>query len=164
MKLKLKLKQSTSQSGQTIIEILIATGVVAMVMTAVAAGLTLSIKNSSQSKYRALGGRLAQEGVEVFRRERDRQGWESFYQTLAADGATFTYCLGKELPDSTTLFADLRAGSCSTGFPFAGTDYTREAVVQLVNPRLVRIRVTVTWYDGATERTSEITQELQDWR
>ena len=157
-------KKTSKQRGQTIVEVLIATGVVALVMTAVAAGLTLSVKNSSQSKYRALATKMGQETTELFRRERDRLGWESFYEILQADGALTTYCIGETLPSNTQGFIDLPTGSCSDGFTVANTEYRREAEVQLVNPDLVRIMVDVVWFDGNNQRSTMITHELQNWR
>jgi len=160
----MKLSISKDQSGQTIIEVLIATGVIALVMTAVAAGLTLSVQNSSQAKYRALATKMAQESNELFRRERDRLGWESFYEVLQADGVLVTYCIGETIPATTQDFIDLSAGACGGGFPFAGTSYERETTVELVSADLVRVETDVTWTDGTRERSVVLTQELQDWR
>jgi type II secretory pathway pseudopilin PulG len=157
-------KKRTSQAGQTIIEVLIATGVVALVMTAVAAGLTLSVKNSSQSKYRTLATKMASESNELFRRERDRLGWESFYEVLQADGALTTYCIDESLPVTTQDFVDLAVGSCGGGFPLAGTSFERETTIELVNPDLVRVETDVTWIDGTQQRSVVLTQELQNWR
>lgn len=151
----------TTQSGQTIIEILIATGVVGLVMTAIAAGLTLSIKNTSQSKYRALATREAQEVIELYRRERSRLGWESFQSGVA----TGTVCLGADLPADTQAFLALQPAACDAGdsYELGGANYEREVLVEAVDPTQVRLTVTVTWLDGTTSRSVELVVELQEW-
>lgn len=159
-----RLKKASSlrhQAGQTIIEILIATGVVGLVMTAVAAGLTLSVKNTSQSKYRALATREAQEVAELYRRERSRLGWESFQSGVAAGDI----CLGADLPADTTTFLALQPGECTTGenYVLGGASYQRQAFVEVVDATQVRITVTVSWIDGTQTRSVELVVELQEW-
>lgn len=60
----MSIKKKFLQSGQTVIEVLIATGVVSLVMTALMATMTLSLQNSSQAKYRSLATKLGQEGID----------------------------------------------------------------------------------------------------
>jgi Tfp pilus assembly protein PilV len=152
------------QAGQTVIEVLIATGVVALVMTAVAAAMTVSVKNTAESKYRSLAVKLNQESIELFRRERDRMGWESFREVVNADGVTVTYCLGSALPTTSQSFIDLtNSAECNT-FPQAGTAYTREVVATVANPDLIELQATVSWADGTQTRSVIIDQDLQNWR
>lgn len=157
--MRLKIVSSHYQRGQTIIEILIATGVIALVMTAIASGLTLSVKNTSQAKYRALASKEAQEGVEMYRRERSRLGWESFQSTVSSG----TYCLGETLPSTTDGFTTLPIGACSVGYPLGGTTYTRESDVSVINADEVEVTVTVSWIDSNQERSTAITQRFQNW-
>ncbi|HYD34556.1 MAG TPA: hypothetical protein VD999_00655 [Vitreimonas sp.] len=152
-----------STAGQTIIEVLIAAGVIALVMTAIAAGLTYSVKNSAESKYKALATSYAQEAVEIFRRERALMGWDTFRNVVGSN----TYCLNT-LPSSTDEFVNLEPGACADGIPVAGTQMTREAIVTPFNNGTVvdrvRVEIEVQWFDGNRPRTVEIAQEFQQWQ
>lgn len=157
----LQRRRRQRQAGQTIIEILVATGVIAMVMTAVASGLTLSVQNTSQAKYRALASKQVQEGLEMFLRERSRLGWESFRSSLASG----SYCLGEVLPADSAGFQALPRGECGQdGYALAGTTYFREANVTIVSADEVEITVTVRWQDGEDLRTTSSTQILRNWQ
>jgi len=151
------------QPGQTIIEVIIATGVVVLVMTAIMAGLTLSLKNTAQAKYKALASKLAQEGIEAFRRERDLLGFESFRAGLASQ----TYCL----PSIPSQLSQFGAGTCgdADGITMTGVTFFRQAeVVGATDNDPVVVEVSVTWLDPTAANPtgfheSIVTQEFQGW-
>jgi Tfp pilus assembly protein PilV len=146
------------QSGSSMIEILIATGVVGLVMTAVAAGLVLSVKNSSISKYKVLSATRAQEAMEVFRREKTLLGWTQFYETMTAA----TYCINT-LASNSAQFKAMAAGSCDAESVIAGTSFTREALVNVTGPQEIRIEIVVDWMDGDIPRSSNLIQEFKQY-
>ncbi len=154
---RLQLPQwQMSQSGQTIVEILVATAVVAMVLTAVAAGLTYSIKNASESKYKAVATNKAQEAIEVFRYERSALGWETFVEVLGDGGA---YCYNT-LP-TPAQFLTLPNAICSTGVADSGTEFKRDILVSVAgDDNSVTVEATVSWTDGTTPRSVVVTQQL----
>lgn len=88
-----------SRAGQTLVEVIIATSVVGLVMTAVVAVVTISLRNVSRAKAKALGTKYTQEGVEYFRTQKNVMGWETFYQTIQEGGSLPTYCMA-DLPYS----------------------------------------------------------------
>jgi hypothetical protein len=150
--------------GQTIIEIIIATGIVVLVMTAIMAGLTLSLKNTAQAKYKALASKLGQEGIEAFRRERDLMGFETFRASLDSQ----TYCL----PTIPALLSQFGVGSCGDedGIVMTGVTFFREANVTVGatddDPVVVEIRVK--WLDATQNDQSRfhesiMTQEFKRW-
>lgn len=147
-----------SQRGQSLVEILIATAVVAMVLTGVAAGIVFSVRNTAEARYRAVAGTLAQESIEVFRRERDRHGWRYFQSQLASP----EYCFNT-LPADISGFAAL-AGSCQSSFTPAGsgTLYRRDVRLQ-VAAESVLIEVTMSWQSGAEWEEATISQELRNF-
>jgi type II secretory pathway pseudopilin PulG len=147
------------RSGQTLIEVLIATGVVGLVITAAAAGLTFSVKNTAEAKYRALAAYQAQEVVEMLRRERILLGWDSFVAELQTGTP---YCLNT-LPTTTTQYEALIQGACSSGIPVAGTEFKRELAVSAKNASSIKFTVNITWTDGAMTRTYPLVQEFQEW-
>lgn len=143
--------------GQTLVEIIIATGVVVVVMVAIASGLSYSVKNTAESRYKALATALGQEVIEVYRRERETLGWERFY-TAAPSG---TYCLNT-LPSTTQEFSTLAAGACATGIAEVGTEFKRQVDVTS-SSSTVRLDVSVSWYDGGLFREVILVQEFHPW-
>lgn len=146
------------KTGSSMIEILIATGVVGLVMTAVAAGLVLSVKNTSISKYKVLATTRAQEAMEVFRREKVILGWSQFYDVLA----TATYCLNT-LPADSVAFKSLSADDCAAGTKIAGTEFLREALVNVIDPQEIRVEIIVSWTDNDVPRSVNLIQEFKEY-
>lgn len=146
------------QSGVGMIEILIATGVVGLVMTAVASGLVLSVKNSAISKYKILASTRAQEAMEVFRREKVLLGWSQFYETLSES----TYCLN-ELASDSAQFKSMSATECDDDSFVAGTSFVREALVDIVDSDEIRVEIVVEWMDGNVPRSSNLIQEFKQY-
>jgi type IV pilus modification protein PilV len=145
------------QVGQTIIEVLIAIAVVSVVMITLASGLTFSVKNTAEAKYRAMATSLAQEAIEIYRRERSLLGWEAFQ----AEAVSGTYCFN-ELPSSTAEFAALTPDECTTTIAQVGTQFVREVTVTSTDT-MVRLDVEITWNDGANERNVSVVQEFKQW-
>lgn len=155
---KSRAKSNPNQRiGQSIIEVLIATLIVGTVLTAIASGLTLSLKNTSETKYRELATNLSQEGLEVFRRERNNIGWTGFTEILDSN----TFCLNT-LPANTTEFQALPAGECSGGTAIAGTTFTRTAYVVVQSQDVIQITVEVAWTDAQKEQKVSVVQEFRN--
>lgn len=154
-----------SQAGQSIVEVLVATAVVGVVITAIASGLTLSVKNTAEAKYKTLATTMAQQALEVYRRERVVQGWESFRDALGAGG---TYCLNT-LPTNSTAFVNLATGACTQDVVIAGTGFRRSAEVVPSNldadpePEQLQVTITMSWRDGARQRSVNIEQAFRQW-
>lgn len=142
-----------SQAGQTIIEVLIATLVVGMVLTAVAATLTVSVKNTAQSRYQEVARTRAQSGLEVFRQARNTIGWGEFSDKLG----TGIYCLNS-LPVGTDGFLAMPSGACSDSVLMIGTDFVREAYVTQLSPDEIRVELAVGWIDGTLDKEVRLTQ------
>lgn len=159
----MSIKKKFLQSGQTVIEVLIATGVVSLVMTALMATMTLSLQNSSQAKYRSLATKLGQEGMESFRQFRDDLGWEYFYQALDAQG-TGTYCVNT-VPATSEQLQALSAGACAEySIVRTGIAFQREAYIETISADEIRIEMTVSWLDGSDEKNTLVVQEFKNWR
>lgn len=154
------ISMKKKQTGSSLIEILIATGVVGLVMTAVAAGLVLSVKNSSISKYKVIATTRAQEAMEVFRRERTLLGWTQFKEVLS-DNVEGTYCINT-LASGSAQFKSMATGECEEGDLIAGTSFTREALVNASEDE-VRVEIVVKWVDSGTERFSNLVQEFKEY-
>lgn len=120
--------------GQTLIEILVALGIIAVIVTALTAVVITSLGNTRHSKDQNLSLQYAQEGLEVVRSIRDEN-----YNTFASlvDGS---YCLAK---NSRTLSTAV----CSS----ANVDtYLRKVEIQNsgCSAGITRVKVTVSWQDS----------------
>lgn len=162
MKKLRRFKRHGFSVGSSLVEIVVATGVMALVLTAIVAGLTLSLKTSAESEYRVQATKRAQEAMEVFRRERTLLGWDEFTSNFT-NGAT--YCL-QELPAPREVFED---GECSSeqSLVVSGLDLYREAEVSFRNfggddPELV-VTVTVVWNDGRNDKSVNLVQGFRRW-
>lgn len=142
------------QKGFTLIEILIAVVVVGLVLTAVTAVLTTSVKNAAESRYRARATTLGQEAVEAFSREKSLLGWGEFLAFFPV--GTTTYCL-ENVPEVAQL-RNLAAGACNVNQSIeeAGVTFTREAQVikSAANAPEITVNTVVRWQDGT--RTPEV--------
>jgi Tfp pilus assembly protein PilV len=151
-----------SNSGQTIIEVIIAAGIVALVLTAVVAAVTSSVKNTALAKSKTVAVKFSQEGVEFFRNQRAALGWEAFGKFFQDTGTTF--CLAS-IPST---ISQLTAGACTThDYVDSKSTFQRSAVITLSTSGStitnIKVVVTVTWVDGSVTKTSTITQNFQQW-
>lgn len=157
-----RIKKLQSQSGQTVIEVLIATMAVSMVMITVMSSMVLSIVNTTQSRQQSAAATLAQEPIEVLRRERARLGWQIFYDALPET----TYCLNA-LPETSEDFLALSstsAGGCGDTINDGGFIYSREmTITKPVGTEIMEVSVYVEWLKAGGETTSlSVQQTLQD--
>lgn len=77
------IRKKLKSSGNTIIEILVATVVVGVILTALAGSMTNTIQNSAEAQYRETATRLAQDAMEVFRKDKNTESWTTFAATPA---------------------------------------------------------------------------------
>lgn len=164
-------KASTSQRnrGFTIIELLVAVGVVSMVMVAVTSGVATSLKNSRFSKEKSISVRLAQEGVEWMRENRDKNGWNSLTAQLTSAGATDAspkvYCLPSAGVEMTVL-TTAGAGACTTGENVVGADQFMRTLTLSYNSTAEEVRVAsrVYWDDGSGDKETILESSMKKWR
>ena len=132
-------KHYLSSTGSTLIELLIATMIVGTIVTAVAAGVTNSVKNNAESRYREIATVLAQQAMEVMRSERSNLGWANFYDQLS-DG---TYCA----PTGMDELSDLSGNMAACTITESNYDFTRQVVLTKTNGAdpAVMVEITVSW-------------------
>lgn len=141
----------SGRSGQSLVEVTIATAALAFGLISVISGVLLAVRNASVSNTQAQATQKAQETIEIFRRFQRTLGWETFYSIINADGASITYCLNT-LPTDTTSFQNMTVGACS--FASNNTNLVREAVVTVTSSTEISVTANVKWRDGNTVRTA----------
>lgn len=149
MKKKLPL-----QVGSTLVELLIAMMIVGTIVTAVAAGVTSSVKNNAESRYREVATNLGQQVVEILRKERSQLGWANFYGDLS----TTEYCV----PTGADAVTDFLEESVCT-VTEANTDFTRTLTITKVGGNEVIAVVVVSWLRSPGNPSQiTLTQEFKD--
>ena len=68
----------SKQSGSTVIEVLIATTLIAFALTGLAMLMTANVKNSSEADYREAAIGLAQDAMEQIKQNKTTNNWTTF--------------------------------------------------------------------------------------
>lgn len=152
--------------GQTIVEVIIAIAVVSVVITAVAAVISVSLQNTSRAKANVIGTKFTQEGIEYFRAQRNLMGWEFFLMTLSQPGSSVDYCLAT-LPYSTNDGLAAVPNRPCTLMEFADSHnmYKRNAqvILETINGQeTVTVTVTTVWPDSDHTAKSTATVQFQN--
>ncbi len=149
--------------GSSLIEILIATLVVGLVVTAIATGMSYTVRNSAEARFREAATMLGQDLVESFYRERNRQGWYQF-TSMFTDGSTYCFSSIPE-PFQAEVLASIE-GSCGASDTVSisglSAPFTREAVLD-VDGETVTVTVTVSWKIDTGVRDIELVQQFKNW-
>lgn len=152
--------------GQSLLELVIAIGLVMVIVTGIALTTINGLKNSQFSKNQTQATKLAQEALEQVRTIRDRdyyvcrgscQRWSEFWSdTQCSTGfpCTFTLsttgCTISGLPD--VPFCLVQSTGQSIG------NFKREVIISDLSTSLFRKRVTsrISWTDISGEHNSEL--------
>lgn len=138
----MKKRKLISQQAFTFVEVLVATLIVAMVMTALGSMMALSARVAEANEMEQLAQLKAQQAIEFFRRERLVRGWKVFDEKLNHGN---THCLN-DLPTDTTI--DDLGSACGTDYVdnFNFFYYAIEAkITQTLEP--IDIQINIYRYD-----------------
>lgn len=155
----LRRLRMTNSAGQSLIEVLVATTIITIVMTAIAAALTFTIKSNSQSRYLSHANFFGQELLEFFKRERVKNTWADFqadFQNLPGND----FCL-LSIPNDLSEVAG-NAGLCESGVSAVGNEFEREMTINSIASDTIYLTVTVSWYDADNERSVEFEQVFRE--
>lgn len=138
-----KWDQFSTASGQTLIEILVALGIISIVVTALSTVVITSMGNAAFGKYQSLTTQYAQQALETMRSIRD-----SDYVAFK-NKASGTYCLAK----SKTTLADLIALSNCATTPNVDNFIRTVAITQSApicgsSSNVSSVEVSVSWQDS----------------
>lgn len=162
------------QTGFTLIEVVVATGIVIGVLVGISVGVAFAVRNSRFSQEKIASLRLAQESVEWFRQQRDYYGWPAFSEAIEehVEQPSITFCLPERpqanLEDVEFVEADGQHTGCyvqDSSYP--PNFYQRRITLtpnfddSLENLELVS---TVTWTDGSDTHQTTVNYQLYKWR
>lgn len=148
------------QQGSTLVEVLVAVSIVALVLTAVSAMISMSVKLAESNEKKQLALQKAQEALEFFRKERSINSWHSF-STPLEDGAV--YCVSS-LPESVaSISASL--GNCAEDEVLEAARYSfkREAMVNFNNSNNLDVQIELLWQDGTKAKNLILEQGFENY-
>jgi Tfp pilus assembly protein PilV len=150
-------KYMKNQTGQTLIEVVVATGMVVMVMVALVSGVVMSVANNRTAKERAVATRLSQEGMEWARAWREKIGWQPFVEIVLDGASEQTYCLNTLAANEADLQA-ITPGVCGSQL-ITGTIYHRE-IEFTINGTALDVTVATIWNASGADKNVTLTQTL----
>lgn len=179
----MKTNNKETRRGFTLIETLVAIGILVLAVTGAFSAAQMGITTSTYSKNQVIAFYLAQDGVEYIRNIRDNNGlqgqpWLTGISSNSSDPCYFNNIC---TVDPTATSPNPKILSCSNGSgpcPFlkqdvsgiygyvSGTDtiFRREVQLTRINDHEVSILVSVIWRKGLTDRTFRIRENIFDWQ
>lgn len=139
--------------GSTIIELLVATSIVGLVLTALIIALTYNIRTNAEVAYRETATSLNQQALEVFKKERARFSWEDYWSNLGDSGV---YCINEPFSEVGPGFAGSTGGCGDSTFVVDKVMYQREAAISkdAQNGNAVSLEITTSWNIGSSTKSS----------
>jgi type II secretory pathway pseudopilin PulG len=148
--------------GQSILEILFATAVVALVLVAVLSTIIASLRNSRTSLEQTRATNYANEALEWFRKERDTLGWAAFSQPGPGVGATQTYCFAT-YPSGIELINTV-AGVCESTQTIPDSVFRREVLISRLTPDDLTVTVTIFRPSREGETATVLQGRFSQWQ
>lgn len=156
------MKNRIHESGQTLIEVIIAIGLVVLVLLTLVSALTLAIRNNQFARDQVLARNRTRESLEWLRSLREQMGWDSFYEMVDQDSPPVTYCLIDHPIDVTSAIA-MSSQACGSTEVISGTKFIRELVMTPNGADEITAVVTVSWTEGQKDHQSTSTLILRRW-
>lgn len=145
------MKKCFGESGQTLLEMVVALAIIILLITGVIVAATNSLKTARYSQAKSLSVHYAQEAMEIMRTIRDKS-WATFS----------TY--GGELPKVWCMdkngVLSAAAGTC----PFTiDNKYNRTVTATWQDPKM-KVETLVTWSEGSQNYQTSLTTYFTQWR
>lgn len=146
--------------GQSLFEVIMALAIATLIIVALVALASSSIRNTTFSKNKTLATRYSQEATEWLRGQRDTD-WATFY----ARAANPLYCL------KSLSWTDAVIGACGSGQEIANTPFKREVAFSRTtvtvggSPKdVVEAEIKVYWTDAQGVHEVRAATDFTDWR
>lgn len=154
------MSNTNKQTASTLIEVLVAVSIIALVMTAISAMMAMSIKLAESNEKKQLALQKAEEALEFFRKERSISSWSGF-STPLTDGAV--YCINV-LPESVASIS-AQLGACAEGNFMEAAKYSfqRQAAISFNDINNVKITVDMNWQDGEKAKDLSLDQNFENY-
>ncbi|MHB0977860.1 MAG: type IV pilus modification PilV family protein [Minisyncoccota bacterium] len=180
----IKINNKETSGGFTLVETLVAIGVLVLAVTGAFSAAQMGITTSTYSKNQVIAFYLAQDGVEFIRNIRDNNGlngqfWLTGISSNSSDPCYFgNTCIIDPTavsPSPNMVRCSGGSGSCpllkqdSTSGIYgyvSGTDtiFRREIQLTRINDNEISILVSVIWRKGLVDRTFRVRENIFDWQ
>lgn len=148
-------KKTSKFTGATLVEIIIVVSIVVIVLTAIISGTITSLSVSNYSSKKNQATKLAQEVIELSRKERDAS-WSAFLDK----GNNKTWCVAEN--------GDFTLGSTCpytvAGFFSRTVEYVTIAPIPPITDPSIQATVTIRWIEGGNTRSSKIQTIFTRWK
>lgn len=141
------------ETGQSLFEVVLALAVAALIIVAIVALATTSIRNASFSRNQSLATRYAQEAIEWLRGQRD-EDWDAF----TTRALTPLWCL------RSLSWTDAVIGGCGSSDFISDTIFKREVSFTTIDASNIDTEVNVYWQDAQGLHESKTVTTFTDWR
>jgi hypothetical protein len=142
-------------SGQSLVEVVVATGVITVIVTGLVVAAITSLKASQSSRARSIATKLTQDGMESMRNIRDN-GWQTFISY--SDGEAWCFPITNVLQG--------HGSTCTNNITIGTVRFTRTVLVtsQAGPPESADVTISVTWNESGITRTSQAKSMFTQWR
>ncbi len=151
-------KQKNQPKGQTMMEMIIALGIVTLITTSVLALAVATIKTSSFSKQKFQAINLAQEGLEIVRNIRDTNWLQKELWNTDLEVGTY----------NSISYLDGKGWKLKTeeSPPLIDNVFKREITIEEVpsQDQEIKITVKVSWQEHGRSHAIELYENLTNWR
>jgi len=137
--------------GTSLLEIIIAVGLVSVILISLVSLSTKSVSNSTVSKEKNQATRHTQETIEWLRLQRDTS-WSDMISHVQANS---TWCMAENEWNS--------PGSCS-GQSIPDSNFVREVTFAQPQDDIVEVTVITSWTEGGNAHESRSTTLLTKWQ
>ena len=142
-------KQLVHNSGQSLIEVLVALSLAVLAISALVSVTMTSVKNAQFSKNQIQAEKYAQEGMEWVRLQKEKNTWAVFSDTTVK-----TFCINSLPTDWITKNIGLCGASIITGTIFSRElDLSQTTGCPPSTPNPINVKVTVKWKDSKDHQT-----------
>ncbi len=149
----MKYSKNPTTSGQTLLELVVALGIVALVLTGLISAVTSSLRYGEASSFRSRGVKYAQEGIEVARNLRDTVSWDTF--VVKSGSGTKSWCL-----DAAGVWAEDVGSGCPIA---AGSTFWRTVTFTWQDP-LMEIESEVSWGERTVPSVVTLLTYFTQWK
>lgn len=140
--------------GQTLVELVVAIGVVAMVLMALISAVTASLRYGQVSRNRSVAVKLAQEGMELSRKLRDESGWSTFLTYASVNSGRWCLDLSGQFSQADSN------GICPVS---AENPFWRLLTFQFSDPTMT-VDVSVSWGERNALSTVQLRTNFTEWK
>jgi len=151
---------SHRQRGSTLVEILVAVTIIALVLTAVSAMISMSVKLAENNEKKQLALQKAEEALEFFRKERSISSWNSFSNSLTDEAI---YCVSAFPEQIASLSAQLGACGDEDTMEAARYSFKRQVEVNFDGSDRLSVEIEMLWNDGTKAKNLLLEQAFENY-